>query len=277
MSNRKNLIVIAVLVLNYYFVFGQEDEIVDILQKGTVEKRIPVLNFGTFHFGKTTDARKTEFNEHDIDNKKRAHQVAKMLSSFKPTVIVVESVPENQKLLEELYEGYLENPNIKFKNPNEIHLLAFEVGRLSGAKRIYGIDHKMNYDYNIHTKIKNDVDSLMVSNYFDFFSKVSDLYEKLTFFDKLKIINHNKYLDNMITINADILSYAATKYNHEGSDEAAKYYQRNLRVFSNFNRLKLTSNDRVFILMGASHTAFFRDFIKRSPNYFMVDTFKYLK
>jgi len=33
----------------------------------------------------------------------------------------------------------------------------------------------------------------------------------------------------------------------------------------------------VFILMGASHTAFFRDFISRSPKYEMVKTFDYFE
>ena len=42
-------------------------------------------------------------------------------------------------------------------------------------------------------------------------------------------------------------------------------------------QIKVAENDRVFILMGASHTAFFRDFISRSPKYEMVNTFEYLK
>ena len=62
-----------------------------------------------------------------------------------------------------------------------------------------------------------------------------------------------------------------------GADEAAKYYQRNLRMYSNLNRIELNQDDRVFILMGASHTAFFRDFMSRNPKYKMVNTFKYLR
>jgi len=39
----------------------------------------------------------------------------------------------------------------------------------------------------------------------------------------------------------------------------------------------LDEKDRVFILMGASHTAFFQDFMSRSPRYELVNTFDYLK
>jgi len=96
-------------------------------------------------------------------------------------------------------------------------------------------------------------------------------------FDKLKSINHDRTLDFLITVNADMLTHAGTDNGFEGADEAAKYYQRNLRMYSNLNRIKLNEEDRVFILMGASHTAFFRDFISRSPKYEMVNSFDYLK
>lgn len=36
-----------------------------------------------------------------------------------------------------------------------------------------------------------------------------------------------------------MLTHAGTKYNFEGADEAAKYYQRNLRMYSNLNRIEL--------------------------------------
>ena len=79
-----------------------------------------------------------------------------------------------------------------------------------------------------------------------------------------------------MTINADILTHAGTKDAFEGADEAALFYKRNLRMYSNLNRIHLDKEDRVFILMGAAHTAFFRDFISRSPKYTMVNTFDFL-
>jgi hypothetical protein len=93
----------------------------------------------------------------------------------------------------------------------------------------------------------------------------------------LKLKNHNQYLDFLIAVNADMLTHVGSNKGFEGADQAAKYYQRNLRMYSNLNRLELNERDRIFILMGASHTAFFRDFISRSPKYKMVNTFDYLK
>lgn len=242
--------------------------------------KIKVLNLGTFHMGFTTDASSTKFDETNEKNVREVHAVAKQLAEFKPTVILVETVPEYDSHLQEAYHSYLENPQKRFERPDEIELLAYELGRLAGTKRIYGIDHKMGYNYRIAEEIENEIDSTTVMEYFKNPTKGIRDYDKnderIPLLTKLLRLNHNKYLDFLITINADILAYAGTKGQFEGADEAAKYYQRNLRMFSNMNRIDLNPDDRVFLLMGASHTAFFRDFISRSPKYIMVDTFTYL-
>ena len=111
--------------------------------------KIEILNFGTFHMGETNDANKIEFDKDDKKNQLDIDEIATKLSLFKPTVIIVERPPEYNTKLQAEYNEYLSNPQMKFKNPSEIQLLAYELGRISGTKRIYGIDHKMNYNYNI--------------------------------------------------------------------------------------------------------------------------------
>jgi uncharacterized protein YfkK (UPF0435 family) len=243
--------------------------------------KVQILNFGTFHMGFTNDANTTEFDEHNKDNQKKIHDIAERLSNFKPTVIIVETVPEYDKQLQTEYNNYLDDPNMLFKNPSEIELLAYELGRLSKTKRIFGIDHKMGYNYNIGNEIENSIDSVWHDKYYEdplsYYPEVNINEDSLNLLEKLKLTNHDMYLDFLITVNADMLTFVGTEKGFEGADEATKYYQRNLRMFSNLNRIQLTEDDRVFILMGASHTAFFRDFISRSPKYEMVNTIEYLK
>ncbi len=243
--------------------------------------KIAILNFGTFHFGQTSDANTTEFDEKNKRNQDEAKEIAKQLSLFKPTVLIVETRPENNLQIQEEYEAYVANPKMTFEQPSEIELLAFELGRLCNTKKIYGIDHKMSYNYNIGNEIINQVDSNMHDAYYtrldNFYPNNFLVQDSLSLLEKLKITNTKEYLDFMIEVNADMLTHVGTNEGFEGADEAAKYYQRNLRMYSNLNRLPLTKDDRVFILMGASHTAFFRDFIDRSPKYKMVNTLNYLK
>lgn len=243
------------------------------------EDAIEVLNFGTFHMGFTSDATSVDFDEHDKKNQEDVRKIAKMLSEFKPTVIIVETSPEYNEKLQKEYLEYLANPKMKFEKPSEIELLAYEIGRLSNSKRIFGIDHQMGYNYMIANQVKEKVNDNTYEKYFamvDVEEKKLN-YDSLPVLDKLKVDNHPQYLDFLLNVNADVLTYVSTKGNFEGADQAARYYHRNLRMFSNLNQIKFEKGDRVFILMGASHTAFFNDFMRRSPKYKLVDPFLYLK
>ena len=94
---------------------------------------------------------------------------------------------------------------------------------------------------------------------------------------KSKLNNHPQYLESLMNINADLYTYISTKGKSEGADAAAKFYHRNLVMFSNLNQIQMDKDDRIFILMGGAHTAFFMDFLKRSPKFKIENTFKYVK
>ena len=101
--------------------------------------------------------------------------------------------------------------------------------------------------------------------------------EGIPFYELFKLNNHPQYLESLIIMNADVLLLSSSKGKSEGADEAAKFYHRNLVMFSNLNQIPVTKDDRIFILMGGTHTAFFNEFIKRSPKFKLANTFEYLK
>ncbi len=247
--------------------------------------KIKVLNFATFHMGATTDANKTEFDEKGKKEQEEIRQLSKMLAEFKPTIICVERPPKFNDEISEKYQKFLEQPsNLIDDYYGEIGLVAFDIGRLCGVKKIYGIDEHIGYNYMIGELIKNSIDSVTYKNYIKNpfrdnprLAELSNKYETLSLHDKLKEMNKPEYLDFLININADNLLYVGTENNFEGADEAGKFYLRNLRIYSNLNRIPMTKNDRIFIIMGGAHTAFLRELIKRSPKFEMVNTFDYLK
>jgi len=249
------------------------------IYKDKFDNAIPVLNVATFHMGFTSDASSTNFDEHDRKNQEEIKKVAKLLAAFKPTIIVIEDLPANDSARLADFLDYCNNPAKKYKDPDERELLAYEVGRLSQAKKIYGVDFKEGYDYNIGGKISNPVDKTTVSQYWSLldYNEKRNPEEGIPFYDLFKLNNHPQYLESLININADLLTYISTKGKSEGADEAAKFYHRNLVMFSNLNQIQVTSTDRIFILMGGTHTAFFQDFLKRSPKFNLVNVFDYLK
>lgn len=246
------------------------------IYKTKFDDAIPVLNVATFHMGETSDANATDFDENDKKNKQEVKKLAKLLAEFKPTIIVIEDRPKNDSVRQAAYLDYLKNPNKKFTNPDERELLAYEVGRLSGAKKIYGIDFKESYNYNV--TVTNSVDTTTLNKY----AVLSDENDArnpekgVPFYQLFKLNNHPQYLESLINFNADLLLYNSSKNHSEGADEAGKFYHRNLVMFSNLNQIPVNKTDRIFILMGGTHTAFFMDFLKRSPKFKLENTFDYL-
>lgn len=249
------------------------------IYKTKFDDAIPVLNVATFHMGETSDANSTEFDKQNSQNQKEIQKVAKLLAEFKPTIIIIEALSKNDSLRQAEYLEFIKNPNKKFENPDERELLAYEVGRLSGVKRIYGIDFKESYNYNIGSNLKDEVDKTTVNKYWQLLdeNEKKNPEEGIPFYDLFKLNNHPQYLESLININADLLTYISSKGNSEGADEASKFYHRNLVMFSNLNQISVTKGDRIFILMGGTHTAFFNDFLKRSPKFILENTFDYLK
>jgi len=243
-------------------------------------ERIKVLNVGTFHMGSTSDSKTVEFDEKDKKKQEEAKKIAEMIAKFKPTVICVEREPTYNEELNEKYQEFLEYSKTTSYG-GEIGLIAFEVGRLSNISKLYGIDHQMGYNYNINQSLENDIDSTTYNEFMkSMFASIPNTnpFEKgISLKEKLKRINQPKFLDLMIVANADILTYVGTEDGFEGADEASKYYKRNLRMYSNLNRLNLDKTDRVFILLGASHTGFLNKFLNRSPKYEVVNVLDYIK
>ena len=242
--------------------------------------KIQVLNFATFHMGATSDAHSTEFNEEDRRNQAAAREVAKRLAAFEPTILCVEVERELNEELAEEYRSFLQHPEKASTYYGEVGLVAFVVAHEAGLERLYGIDHKLSYNYLIAQEIENAIDPATLTAFgedpFRMWPELRIDEDALSLREKLRHFNQPAFLDFLIAVNADMLALAGTENGFEGADEAAKYYQRNLRIYSNLNRIPMTPEDRVLIISGGSHTAFLRDFIQRSPKFTMVETAEFL-
>ena len=55
------------------------------------------------------------------------------------------------------------------------------------------------------------------------------------------------------------------------------WFNRNLRIFRNIQKINAKPSDRILVIFGAGHMNLLNIFFKASPEYKLVETNKYLK
>lgn len=229
-----------------------------------INGKIRVLNFGTAHLSQTSDANSSQINLNDPNEKADLEKLVKKIVEFKPTIICLELEPKNNDYIASTYSEYVKDQTKRLNYSDELNSIGLEVARLSGTNRIYGIDSQTGFNYPSLVEIANKkvADSLYISQVMNNYKRVN----ALKFREQFRTINTREY--KMETF--DLYNFLATQHttgNQEGVDEITKFYQRNLKMFSNFNDIEMTENDRVFILLGATHTAYFDIFLENSPKF----------
>jgi hypothetical protein len=226
--------------------------------------KIRVLNFGTPHLGRTSDANASMINLEDPQEQAALTKMVAKIAEFKPTVIFIELGADNNDYIQETFEKYKIDQNDRLNYSDEMNSIGLEVGRLSGTARIYGIDTQMGFDYPslVALASRNASDSMFVVKIMDSYKKVNSLKLREQFAE----MNTTAY--KMQTF--DFYNFLATQHtenNYEGATEVAKFFERNLRMYSNLNNVSLTTDDKVFILTGATHAAYLDIFIGNSKKF----------
>ena len=251
--------------------------------------KIQVLNVGSFHFGTTSDANSVDFDEHSLANQQAVKDIAKLIARFKPTIVCLEFLPQDMAHINQAYQAFLANPARLDTRYGELSMLGFDIARLSGVDRVYGIDYHLGYNYSLGDFIENspELDNavdrqtyLQLTHqpflHYPGLAELNQRFEQLPLLQQLQLTNHPLMLDHAMNTNADKLFYVGIGDGFEGAEQAAQFYLRNMKIYTNLNRISMTENDRVLILMGSAHTAMLREFIRRSPKFEMVNTLNYL-
>lgn len=269
----KNLI-LSLLILTFLACNSESNVNLKMETKteNTNTDKIRILNFGSVHLSGSTDAYSSITDVNSSKAKADIKKIVDRLVKFKPTIICVEIPPESTEFINKTYQKYKTDQSHRINYSEEVNVIGLEVARLSGTKKIYGIDNSIGFNYPklIEIANKNPSDSLYVK-------KIMDNYEALNnkpLLQQFTEINTTKY--KMETF--DLYNFLATMHtpnNFEGSDIIADFYKRNLRMYTNFSDIPLTKNDRVLIIMGATHTAYFDIFIGNSPNYILENPIDY--
>ncbi|KQB98822.1 DUF5694 domain-containing protein [Pedobacter sp. Hv1] len=261
---------------------------------GDDQMKPTVLLLGVFHFaGEQVDVNTTP-NELRIDmlSAERQQQVKRLvddLAKFKPTKIVFEAQPKYQAKYDSLYQAYLNGKLVA--NPtfmaNETIQIGFRLAKQLGLKTLYPVDaqafrFQLSPKDSVLTfeKYKNQTDTSYAywEKRYDEESAYDDtLAYKSTTQQYLRFLNSPEMRARPIG-RWLITTKRGTNLEPIGADGfITRYFNRNLRIYSNIQRVVDRKDERILVIYGATHMYFLQTLFAASPEFKLEDVDKYLK
>ncbi len=253
--------------------------------------RAEVLLLGTFHFQDAgADDYKPKFSV-DVLSASRQKEIAALLDElarFKPTKIAVEWAAEKQPELDERYRKYLAG---QFElRADEIDQLGFRLAKRLGHQQLFAVDGRSRR-YDANTSTESLVQRAQQNKQFDllergqqwyaYYNNLSEYEDQLktqmTIPDFLAHLNSPEKLK--LTLNQYLVGEIAVGGNgdYSGADMRTAWYNRNLRIFSNIERIPLKTDERILVIIGQGHVPILRHFVENTLEYSLAETGKYIK
>ena len=264
------------------------------LKKETTIKQTKVLTLGTFHFNfPNLDVVKTDNNNQidvlDAQYQKEIELIVDKLAKFKPTKIVIERQPKKQQVYDSLYTAYL-NGNHKLSRSEE-QQIGFRLAKKLGLNKLFCTD-AWGTDYEEVLKVIDGNDTIAKDKFWSYFYKNPDstLYSYRSYrnekplFKTDGILAHLKRQNTKERIKKElgdylvgIFKYETEDYEQLGPDYVTSWwFNRNLRIFRNIQRINATAEDRILVIYGAGHMNLLNVLFESSPEYELLDVNDYL-
>jgi hypothetical protein len=257
-----------------------------------IQNAIPVLTLGTFHFDfPNLDVVKTD-DKDKIDVLSPIYQeelelIATKLEKFKPTIIVVEIEPEFQEKYDSLYQSYLKGHHKLTRS--ETQQIGFRLAKKLNLNRLYCTDG-WGSDYEDVNQLLEGNDSISKQKFMDFFFNNPDSLLMSSRNEK-RVFKTQGILAELIRINSDeiltkslgdylvgIFKYETPENNQFGVDfTTGWWFNRNLRIFRNIQRIETRPTDRILVIYGSGHMNLLNIFFESSPEYELKKLNDFLK
>ena len=238
-----------------------------------------VMLMGVFHFSNPgLDVVKTD--QIDImtdENQEYLEALSDKLSTYNPTVVLLEFGPERESEMQERFRQYIDGSYPLTRN--EIYQLGFRIAARSAADTIHGFD-----ETNVHWKAQ-PLFEYLESNDAKTNSQLSALIEELTFDDQKAhaSLSLRELLVRSNDAGRDALNraiYLLTNHvgdvdNFVGADATASWWHRNFRMYSHVQR-HAQPGERVLVIGGQGHTAILRQLLADDRSREAIDVHPYL-
>jgi len=271
-------ILTAILVTLYSCKYEQEKA----NHNQTEQEKFQVLLIGSSHWNNFQqdgfDVAQT--NEIDILSDKYQNEVesiANKIVKFKPDKIFVERTIEYQPKLDSLYNLY-RSSQWGEKKRNEIYQLGFRVANKLNHKSVYGIDYRNTsfpYDSLMKSMEVANQDKL-ISKFKRDIEKYEEDYNALvkegrSLVDILNFLNDTEQRRMDVDWYLSGANQGGVIDNNIGSFLASEWIKRNIFTYGLIQKYVEEKDERIMILMGASHIAVLENLINYNSNWETVE------
>jgi len=246
-----------------------------------------IMTLGVFHFAyPNLDAIKTDEKDQisvlDEPYQSEIIAIAKALKEFNPTIIAVENTPDRQSIQDSLLGLYKQG--LWALSRNEIQQLGFRMANNLGIEKVYCIDDPGRHYPNIE-EIFNDKTRLEKFEKFYLENQASEYLPPLpdtrisSIIDELYTRNQPEWIRERLSVYLlHLFKYEEQEGDFTGVDfETGRWYNRNLRIFRNIQRIPQSHNDRILLIVGSEHLNLLNIFFDVSREYELVSPLPFLE
>lgn len=256
----------------------------------TKVKTTQVLTLGVFHFDfPNLDAvQTTEEDQIDVllpEYQKEIEHIVEKLSAFQPTIIVIEQPNAYQSIIDSLYNQYLLGKHQLSRSEHQ--QIGFRIAKIMSIQKLYCVDEWGNFTENVVSLLNNEESE----EYSAFVKSFENNADSLKVFCREQIFKTKGILAELIQLNNEEniekslgnyligdFKYENTPYDFIGVDfETGRWFNRNLRIFRNVQRIDTKHSDRILVIFGSGHLNILNYLFECSPEYTLVKTNDFLK
>lgn len=243
-----------------------------------------VMTLGVFHFAyPNLDVNKTGKKD-QISVLEEPYQseiiaISEAIKKYKPTIIAVEQTPDKQHKIDSALILYISGRITPGKS--EIDQIGMRLAKDLNLDKLYCVDDFGRHYDNI-LAIFND--SIRSSKFEDYFYKSRDTTGKKSA-RITSVIDELCKMNNPDFIKKDLSAYLSNPFKYEeqpgdftGVDfETGRWFNRNLRIFRNIQRIPHDSGDRILVIFGAGHMNLLNMLFDVSDEFEFVSPLPYLE
>jgi hypothetical protein len=242
-----------------------------------------ILLLGTFHFqdrGLDKYKPQSNFAVFSPQRQQEIDEVVNRLAVFTPTKIALERTPQQQDEIDQSYRAYIRGEPVE---GDEIYQLGFRLAKKLAHPKVYCVNawdrhYEPMIDVEAYAR-EHGQENLLGQwwpNYQKLFEHLDNLKATQSLREILLSVNseesirrgHGAYLVDWFKVGEG--------EDYPGVDWLIAWYNRNLRIFANLQRITERPDERILLIIGAGHLPILHHTVQASPEYKLVEVKKFL-